>query len=207
MSLSLPEATIAVLREAHEKIDERGDLEWAHLVLNDAVIAAHEIAMASAGQRIVTIEEIATILGLDYRTVRARIRKADPPIEPVKTVMHVRLYTLEDIPRIAAAHADEVLSTNHNVFYATAELRKAVKAVSHKSIAAKVNRQTNVKYADFGVKRRNRVPERVTIELHQDMAAELREAIQQDGFWQDLSHLARAMCYVWLKSWKEKSNA
>lgn len=216
MSLTLPEATIEALQQAHETLNAvvwrsgaspaaKSETEISlHGLLDETVQAAHLIAIATAGQRIVTIEEIATHLGIDARTVRRRIREADPLILPVKTIASLKLFTLEDIPRIAAAHANNVFERGANVLYATADIRKAVAKAARKDTQARVQRDPNVRWADWGVKRRNRVPEKVTVELHQHIAADLRTAIAQDGEWQDLGHMLRGVALVWLEQRKER---
>ena len=209
MSLALPEATHELLREAHEKLDEQlrhaTMHEFFHSLIDEIVQSAHNIAMATAGQRIVTIDEIAGIVGIDAHTVRKRIKQADPPIVPVKMVMNAALFTLEDIPRIAAFHANEILASGKNVLYALSDIRKAVNKAAKKNVQARLNREPHVKYADWGVKRRNKLPEKVVIELPQHIADELRAAIQQDGVFQDLSHMVRAITYVWLEQrWEKK---
>lgn len=207
MSLTLPEATIEVRRQAHEELDEivAGiDGRRVHAILDESVQATHLIAMATSGQRIVTIDEIANELSISPHTVRARIRESDPPILPVKRIGHMQLFTLEDIPRIAAAHVNEVFASGRNTLYAAAEIRKAIAKVARKDTQARLHRDPNVRFADWGVKRRNRKPELVTIELHQHIARDMRAAIQADGVYNDLSHWLRAVAQVWLEQRQEK---
>ncbi len=208
MSLMLPEATLEMLRQAHEQLDGRlgqaSEHRHFHALLDESVQAAHLIAMATSGQRIVTIEEIATHLGIDHRTVRSRIRDADPPILPVKRIGVMQLFTLEDIPRLAVAHVNDVLTSGKNVYYATAELRKAIAKVARKDTQRRLHTEPNVRFADWGVKRRNRKPELVTIELHQHLARDMRAAIQADGVYENLSHWMRAVIHVALEQREEK---
>ena len=204
----LPQETINATLDIHDAINGWMDLhsvgytrEIIHNLVDEAVRDAHIYALAGAGRRILTQQEIADRLGISLSTVRRRIADATPPILPVKTVGNIPLYMVEDLPAISTAHIKGVAEEGLNTRYIAAKMRKVIAQVHHKTVIKRLSDTPSIKWPDVYAR-----PITLTLKVDAETKREVEIQAKKDG-WKDINHLILGFLASYneiSRRWKEK---
>lgn len=204
----LPQETINATLDIHDEINtwapfaELGEVRpFIHDLIDQAVRDAHIFALAGAGRRVLTRQEIAGRLGLSESTVRRRIADASPPILPVKMVGNIPLYMVEDLPAIATAHIQGVVEEGLNTRYIAAKMRKTIAQVHHKTVIKRLSDTPSVKWPDVYAR-----PITLTLKVDAETLKNAGEQAKKDG-WKDINHLILGFLVSYneiSRRWKEK---
>ena len=204
----LPLETVNATLDVHETANRWMDLHEVgtsraiiHDLIDQAVRDAHIFALAEAGRRVLTRQEIAGRLGLSEPTVRRRIAAASPPILPVKMVNNIPLYMVEDLPAIATAHIQGVVEEGLNTRYIAAKMRKAIAQVHHKTVIKRLSDTPSIKWPDVYGR-----PITLTLKVDAETKKTAEEQAKKDG-WKDINHLILGFLVSYneiSRRWKEK---
>lgn len=189
MSLTLPTETQRLIRRTCQLIDSAG---YQRGIVENAIREAHEIAVASASSRVLTIPEIAALTGNSVAVIQRRVLASG--VEPIKIVGGARLFAFEQVPAIITAHLDDT----ETLAYVPSRIRKAVKDVRSKRSGPVLRESPIVRFPDY-----NGPPAELRILLDRDERDRLRDERYQNG-WPGEEEIVRALIRAYLRTEEEK---